>query len=66
MSDVHTILKTVSFAEPFVKALETLGSPQIRNLATIGKSKFWFKISPLDAKILVLIKASQSNVNQFS
>ena len=41
LSDVHACLKNMSFAEPFAKALETLGSPQIRNLATIGGSILW-------------------------
>ena len=41
MSDAHAFLKKIPFAQPFVKALETLGSPQVRNQATIGGSVMW-------------------------
>ena len=41
LSDVNACLKKIPFAQPFVKALETLGSPQIRNQATIGGSVMW-------------------------
>jgi CO/xanthine dehydrogenase FAD-binding subunit len=41
LSDAQAFLKDVGFAQPFFKALKTLGSPQIRNQATIGGSILW-------------------------
>ena len=63
MSDAQAFLKDVGFAEPFFKALKTLGSPQIRNQATIGGSILWNHPSsdlwPLYISLVHIIKFNE-------
>ena len=38
---MEEVLGQVSFCQPFIEALKVLGSPQVKNAATIGGSIFW-------------------------
>ncbi len=41
LTEVKQLLQNVPWCSAFVKALETLASPQVRNQATIGGAVFW-------------------------
>ncbi len=41
LSEAAKIFGQVDFGQPFVRALSTLASPQVRNVATIGGSLMW-------------------------